>query len=251
MISHEYAHLHDTQDAVRLTKLVETAAGHSVIATTYHLDGHTQCGILSALTPSRRPPRPFVHWRRLLQQSDDASSHLCGCTRHSNPTPPRLPPASSTILWTSDDDMRYYHALDGGFASKRYAYSHLLALYGYWDDLWKTPHAHLDTDLEAALWAGGSVDAELIHVCPGVPDTFRRARRQHHLVAAGATRTALRRSCTGAVGEIFCQLTMSPNPALEILKKGLSALKNQVKNRRDMLLERLKKEEKISAMDEA
>ncbi|KAJ7876946.1 hypothetical protein B0H14DRAFT_2713564, partial [Mycena olivaceomarginata] len=52
----------------------------------------------------------------------------------------------------------------------------------------------------AALWAGGSVDAELIHVYPDVPDVFRRARRRHHLVRTGANHTALRESCTGAVG---------------------------------------------------
>ncbi|KAJ7788048.1 hypothetical protein B0H14DRAFT_3577939 [Mycena olivaceomarginata] len=174
---------------------------------------------------SSRPLRPFVHWRHLLRQSDEYSSHLCGCTRHSNPTPPRLPPASSTILWTSDDDTRYYHVLDGGFASKRYAYSHLLALYGYWDDLWNCsgsmfaetacapgggPHGErqrehtlvsADADLWAALWAGGGVDTELIRVCPGVPDASRSrcARRRHHLVRAGATCTVLRESCTGAV----------------------------------------------------
>ncbi|KAJ7315762.1 hypothetical protein DFH08DRAFT_942804 [Mycena albidolilacea] len=153
-------------------------------------------------------------------QSDGASSH----TRHSNPTAPRLLPAS-TILWTSDDDdTRYYHALDGGFASKRYAYSRLLALYGYWDDLWscsgstfadtacapgrsvhgETQREHTmvsaNADLGAALWAGGNVDAELIHVCPDVPDPFRRARPRHHLVRAGENRTALCESCTEAVG---------------------------------------------------
>jgi hypothetical protein len=93
-----------------------------------------------------------------------------------------LPPAFSTILWTSDDDTRYYHELDGRFASKRYAYSHLLALYGYWDDLWgcsgstfadtacapgRGAHGErqrvytlvsADADLGVALWAGGSVD---------------------------------------------------------------------------------------------
>jgi hypothetical protein len=166
-------------------------------------------GILSALTALSRLLRPFVHWRHLLRQSDDASSHLCGCTQHSNPTSPRLPPASSTILWTSYDNTWYYHALDGGFASKQYAYSHLLALGfwdqgddGYWGDLWScsgsmfvdtacTPGrgAHgggavgkeaegmvsADADLRVALWAGG--DTELIHVCPDVPDMFRRPRR--------------------------------------------------------------------------
>jgi ribosome assembly protein YihI (activator of Der GTPase) len=43
---------------------------------------------------------------------------------------------------------------------------------------------------------------------------------------------------------------MPSTPALEILRKGLNALKNQVKKRKDALLERLNKKEKISAADE-
>jgi hypothetical protein len=44
---------------------------------------------------------------------------------------------------------------------------------------------------------------------------------------------------------------MTPNPAFEILKKGLVALKNQAKKHRDSLLERLNKKEKILEADEA
>ncbi|KAJ6450820.1 hypothetical protein C8R47DRAFT_1230103 [Mycena vitilis] len=44
---------------------------------------------------------------------------------------------------------------------------------------------------------------------------------------------------------------MSPHPPLEILKKGLAALKQSVKKRRDDLVARLKREEKVSPADEA
>jgi hypothetical protein len=39
---------------------------------------------------------------------------------------------------------------------------------------------------------------------------------------------------------------MSPHPSLEILKQGLSALKETVKKRKDGLTARLRKKEKIS-----
>jgi hypothetical protein len=44
---------------------------------------------------------------------------------------------------------------------------------------------------------------------------------------------------------------MSPHPSLEILKQGLSALKETVKKRKDGLTARLRKKEKISDADAA
>ncbi|KAJ7175606.1 hypothetical protein C8R46DRAFT_1030644 [Mycena filopes] len=52
-------------------------------------------------------------------------------------------------------------------------------------------------------------------------------------------------------GESCAFALIPPHPSLEILKKGLSALKNSVKERRTKLLARLKKEEKLSPADKA
>jgi hypothetical protein len=42
---------------------------------------------------------------------------------------------------------------------------------------------------------------------------------------------------------------MRPRPPLEILKKGLTALKDSVQKRKDGLVARLNRKEKISAVD--